>query len=117
MKQKDLVLVHLEATDEAGHNGDLREKMAAIERFDRLIVGTIVKGLRRSRRLRILIIPDHATLVKTRSHVSDPVPFLMYGEGFPAGRAKAFSEKEAQSTGFFVEEGHRLMDTFILREK
>ena len=115
LKRKDLVLVHLEATDEAGHNGDLRQKMVAIEKFDKLIVGTVVKGLRRSKNVRILIMPDHATLVSTRSHVNDPVPFLLYGKDIASGKARAFSENEAKETGFVIEEGHRLMDTFIFR--
>ena len=115
LKRKDLVLVHLEATDEAGHNGDLKAKMAAIEKFDKLIVGTIARGLRRNKNNRILVMPDHATLVSTRSHVSDPVPFLLYGKDIAPGRAKAFSEKEAKETGFVVDEGHRLMDAFILK--
>lgn len=117
LKEKDLVLVHLEATDEAGHKGDLRQKMAAIERFDKLIVATVAKGLRRNKNSRILVMPDHATLVSTRMHVSDPVPFLIYGKDIPAGRVKAFSEREAKETGFIVEEGHRLMEIFIKGER
>jgi 2,3-bisphosphoglycerate-independent phosphoglycerate mutase len=113
LKQKDLVLVHLEGTDEAGHRGNLREKMGAIEKFDKLIVGTIAKGLRRNKNARILILPDHATLLSTRDHVNDPVPFLMWGKDLPAGRVKAYSEKDAKESGFLVEEGHRLMDIFI----
>ena len=115
LRRKDLVLVHLEATDEAGHNGDLRQKMLAIEKFDKFIVGSITKGLRRSKNVRILVMPDHATLVSTRSHVSDPVPFLLYGKDIAAGRARSFSEREAKETGFIVEEGHRLMEAFILK--
>jgi len=113
LKKKDLVLVHLEATDEAGHRGDLREKMAAIEKFDKLIVGTVVKGLRRNKNSRILVIPDHTTLVASRAHARDAVPFILYGREIPPGKAKAYSEKEAAQTGFVVEEGHRLMETFI----
>lgn len=114
LKRKDFVLVHLEATDEAGHNGNLKEKMSAIEKFDRLIVGGIMDGLKKSGPFRILVTPDHATLVSRRAHADTPVCFLIYGEGVEPRGITEFSEKSAASSGLFFEEGHQLMDYFIL---
>ncbi|MBI4435794.1 MAG: cofactor-independent phosphoglycerate mutase [Candidatus Omnitrophica bacterium] len=117
LKQKDFVLVHLEATDEAGHAGDLREKITAIEKFDRHIVGGVLDGLRKMKDFRMLVMPDHATLVSRRAHVDDPVCFLLYGDGIEPRSAAEFSEKSAGSTGLIFEEGHNLMDYFILSKK
>ncbi len=114
LKKKEFVLVHLEAIDEAGHNGDLKEKMNAIEKFDRLIVGGVVDGLKGMGPFRILVTPDHATLVRSRSHVDTPVGFLVYGEGVEARGVSEFSEKSAAMSGLVFEEGHHLMDYFIL---
>ncbi len=113
LKEKDFVMVHLEATDEAGHNGDLREKIAAIEKFDRLIVGGVVDGLKGRKDFRILVTPDHATLVKKRIHADTPVCFLVFGEGIAPGGVSEFSEKSAQG-GLKFEIGYQLMDYFIL---
>ena len=114
LKKKDFVLVHLEATDEAGHNGDLREKMNAIEKFDRVIVGGVLDGLRKMGSFRILVTPDHATLVRQRIHTDTPVCFLMYGEGIEPRGTDEFSEKSAAANGLAFEEGHHLMDYLIL---
>lgn len=114
LKKRDFVLVHLEATDEAAHNGDLREKMNAIEKFDRFIVGGIVDGLKDTNDFRILVTPDHATLVSRRIHVDTPVCFLICGEGVDARGVTEFSEKSAATSGLLFEEGHQLMDYFIL---
>ncbi len=113
LKEKDFVLVHLEATDEAGHNGDLKEKIAAIEKFDRFIVGGILDGLKRTKHSRILVMPDHATLVARRTHVDDPVCFLIYGEGIEPRAFSEFSEKSGRESELIFEEGHHLMDYFI----
>ena len=113
-KKKDFVLVHLEATDEAGHNGNLKEKINAIEKFDRYIVGGIVDGLKQMGPFRVLVTPDHATLVNRRSHVDTPIGFLIYGEGVEARGVSEFSEKIATLSGLVFEEGHHLMDYFIL---
>jgi len=111
LQRKDFVMVHLEATDEAGHNGHLREKINAIEKFDRAIVGKIAEGLQSP--FRILVTSDHATLVAQRTHADLPVPFVICGEGMRANGASAFSEKNASSTGLKFDEGHLMMDYFI----
>jgi 2,3-bisphosphoglycerate-independent phosphoglycerate mutase len=105
--------VHVEAPDEAGHNGDLREKILAIERFDQLVVATILKGLKRKRNFRILVLPDHATPISVRTHTADIVPFGIFGKGIVGRGFLNYSEKEAQKSDLYFEKGYELMDYFI----
>lgn len=111
LKQKDFVFVHVEAPDEAGHNGDLRAKMAAIENFDRFIVGAVLKRFRDKEEFRVMVLPDHFTPVSLRTHTAEPVPFAIYGKGIEPGRnaAAAFSESAAKNSGLFFEHGKELM--------
>jgi 2,3-bisphosphoglycerate-independent phosphoglycerate mutase len=113
LKDKDFVFVHLEAADEAGHNGDLREKIAAIERFDQIIVGKILEEYKQKKNFRILVLPDHATPVELKTHVADPVPFGIFGQGVIAKGFLNFSEKEASKAELYFDKGHELMDYFI----
>lgn len=113
LAKKDFVFVHVEAPDEAGHNGDLREKIIAIERFDQLVVGTILEGLKRRGDFRLLVLPDHATPVSVRTHVSDRVCFGIFGNGIEAGNFPGYSEKEAQKSSLVFEKGHELMEYLI----
>ena len=76
-------LLHVEATDEAGHQGDITEKVAALERWDREIIGPLVDALHGERH-RILLLPDHATPCALRTHVSDPVPYLFFDDAVSA---------------------------------
>jgi 2,3-bisphosphoglycerate-independent phosphoglycerate mutase len=116
LRQKDFVFVHVEAPDEAGHMGDERIKMEAIEAFDAKIVGAILKGMERYPRFRMLVLPDHPTPVSIRTHGSDPVPFVLYagGGGKPEHTAKRFDEESARESGFFVEEGYRLIERLFM---
>ena len=113
LKDKDFVFVHVEAPDEAGHNGDLREKIAAIERFDQLIVGRVLSAFKRKKNFRILVLPDHFTPISLRTHTAEPVPFGIFGKDIPAGSFLNYSEREAQKSGLFFEKGHELMRFFI----
>ena len=113
LEQKDFVFVHVEAPDEAGHNGDLREKINAIERFDSLVVGTILKAYKHNNEFRILVLPDHATPIAVRTHVADPVVFGIYGKGIVHADFTGFNEKEGQKADLFFEKGYELMEYFI----
>jgi 2,3-bisphosphoglycerate-independent phosphoglycerate mutase len=73
----DLFIVHVEATDEAGHAGDVEEKVRALERWDSEILDGLVEGLDRLDDWRLLLLPDHATPVRLKTHTSDPVPYLL----------------------------------------
>ena len=99
LKKHDFCCVHLEATDEAGHNGDLREKIKAIESFDRHIVGPIYNYLEKDKDYRILISSDHATPVGMRVHTEEPVAFICYGKYIDSDiKLKYFNEKNARAT-------------------
>ncbi len=112
LKTKDLVLVHIEAADEAGHNGDLREKMSAIEKIDRLVIGKIMEGLKGVEH-RILVMPDHPTAVAQKTHTADEVPFVIAGTGVASNGAPSYSEAAGKATGLFLEEGYRVMERLV----
>jgi 2,3-bisphosphoglycerate-independent phosphoglycerate mutase len=103
----DVVVVHVEATDEAAHSGLTREKIEAIEMVDREIVSRLRSW--HNDALRVLILPDHSTPVEVRTHIADPVPFMLSGPGFTDSGAKRFTEAEAKSTGVVISQGHTIM--------
>jgi len=111
LKEYDLVVIHIEATDEAAHAGSIDDKIEAIQRVDREVLSRIRSWL--PDKLRTLILPDHPTPIKTQTHSGEPVPFMLWGPGFTANGAKRFTEAEAKSTGFFVEEGYKIMSRLI----
>ena len=113
LKKKDFVFVHVEAPDEAGHNGDLREKITAIERFDQLVVGTIVNAFKDRDDFRILVLPDHATPLSLRTHTADPVCFALCGKGIVPGEGSSFNEKEALRSSLAFDQGCSLMEYFV----
>ncbi len=113
LKQSDFVCVHIEATDEAGHLGDWQEKITAIERIDKDIIGTILHGINCDDNIRILILPDHPTPVSLRTHTCDPVPFLMYGTGIEPDKITRMGESSADTSTIFFKDGHDLMADFI----
>ncbi len=102
----DLVAVHVEAPDEAAHVGSVEEKVKAIERVD----GEMVARLRRGNGpLRVLVLPDHPTPIQLRTHTDEPVPFVLWGDGFASSGAVRFTEAEAGRTGIFLGEGYNIM--------
>lgn len=107
----DLVFVHVEAPDEASHNGHAAEKVKAIENIDRWVVAPMMEALEKYGDYRFLALPDHYTLTSSGAHGGEPVPFTMCGAGVKAGGA-AFTEKEA-ANGPHLEEGWRLMEAFL----
>jgi len=113
LENKDFVFVHVEAPDEASHNGNLREKISAIQRFDQLVLGTILNAFKRKRNYRILVLPDHATPISFKTHASDIVPFGIFGKGVMGRGFLNYSEKEAGKSDLYFEKGHELMDYFI----
>jgi len=111
LKQYDLVAIHIEAPDEAAHAGSIEDKIDAIQRVDKEVLSRLRSW--RPDAFRLLIIPDHSTPVKVQTHTDDPVPFLLWGRGFTANGAKRFTEAEAKSTDFFIEEGYNIMTRLI----
>jgi len=117
LDKEDFVLVHVEAPDEASHNGDLEQKVRAIEKFDQLVVGTIKDRLCQERAFRMLVMPDHATPLQLRTHAADPVPFAWYGLGVMMDKAEAFSERGAARSSLQLSDGYQLMEQFIGRKE
>jgi len=111
LEKYDMVVTHVEATDEAAHAGSIKEKIQEIEKVDREIVSRLRSCNKFA--LRVLVLPDHATPIKTQTHVADPVPFVLWGPGFKASGAKRFTEGEAKDTGVFVEQGYNIMRRLI----
>ncbi|OGO30374.1 MAG: cofactor-independent phosphoglycerate mutase [Chloroflexi bacterium RBG_16_56_11] len=111
LRDRDLVVIHIEAPDEAGHEGDVDGKIAAIEKIDKDVVGRLLKW--RTDSLRVLVMPDHPTPVIDRTHSADPVPFLIWGKGVEPNGAQRFTEAEARKTGLVIEEGYKIMGKLV----
>ncbi|MGB0714481.1 MAG: cofactor-independent phosphoglycerate mutase [Phycisphaerae bacterium] len=109
----DIVVVHVEAPDEAGHLGDLHAKIKAIEEVDEKVVGPILEKLQTFEEWRILVAPDHPTPVETKIHSSVPPPFCMAGTGVHSVHSRVFSEKATAESDFFVDPGHELLEFFL----
>ncbi len=119
LKRVDFVYIHVESPDEAGHSGRYKDKIKAIEDFDALVVGTVMKDAERLGEYRILLLPDHPTPIELRTHTADPVPFVLFDSRKARRNEGAeFSEKMLELDDLLsFEEGHRLMDYFIREEK
>jgi 2,3-bisphosphoglycerate-independent phosphoglycerate mutase len=106
----DLFVVHVEATDEAGHAGDVDEKVTALERWDRLILTDLVAGLGKLGPWRLLFLPDHATPLALRTHTSAPVPYLLVGSDLDAPGG-VYTERGV--AGAPVRPGHELVGRLV----
>ncbi|MEK6560054.1 MAG: phosphoglycerate mutase, partial [Planctomycetota bacterium] len=113
LENHDVVLVHVEAPDEAGHEGKLHEKVTAIEQVDSKIIGPILTSKNKFRDLRILVIPDHYTPIVKRTHTPEAVPFVAYGTGIEKGIGLPYTEANANTSGLHIKEGHRLIEHLI----
>lgn len=116
LEKLDFVYVHVEAPDEAGHAGNLDDKIMAIEKFDQDVVGTIRRGIAKFGEYRIAVLPDHPTPLRLMTHTRDAVPFILYGSGgefAPVGTPARYSEKEARATGVILDPGHLLMKSLV----
>jgi len=109
----DLVLSHIEAPDEASHQADYKTKIAAIERIDKEIVGPVLEKLQTFPRWRLLVLPDHPTLISTRKHGYSPSPFAMSGTGVAGVVKQPYGERNAAAGGMTVGQGHKLMEFFL----
>jgi 2,3-bisphosphoglycerate-independent phosphoglycerate mutase len=115
LEKKDFVYVHVEAPDEAGHMGDLRLKVEAIEAFDERVVGTILKGIKDFEKVKVMVLPDHPTPLAVRTHTADPVPFVIYSNK-PREKevhGETFDEESAKQSGLFIERGYELIHKFF----
>ncbi|MBO5223751.1 MAG: cofactor-independent phosphoglycerate mutase [Clostridia bacterium] len=115
LKNHDYVYVHLEAPDECGHQGNYKEKVESLELIDEKIITPIVKHLKENNiKFNILICPDHATPISLKTHVSDPVPYLIYDSEKKRGcGVKTFDEDSVKTTRCFLENGSDLIKKLL----
>lgn len=113
IKNHDLVCVHIEAPDEASHEGRVDAKIEALEQIDRHIVGPLMNVLPNYKDWRILVSPDHRTPVQTRAHSHGAVPYVIAGTGIVANGQTAYDEVSAASTSILHAKGHDLMKVFL----
>ncbi len=115
LERVDFVYVHVEAPDEAGHSGNFKDKVKAIEDFDALVVGAILRGAKAFPEYRVLLMPDHPTPIELKTHSDEPVPFVIYDNRNPRkNEGASFDETLLNRKDIMVvEEGYKLMDYFI----
>lgn len=110
----DFVYIHMEAPDECGHQGDIAHKVYSIEQIDEKVVKRLAEGLKAANEdFRILLCPDHPTPIAVRTHVSDPVPYLLYDSRKAVDGSDSYDEESAKNTGVFVEKGWQLMKKLL----
>lgn len=110
LQDHDLVIVHVEAPDEEGHAGNIEGKVKAIEAIDREIISVLRECVGR---IRILAMPDHPTPIELKTHVGEPVPFVLAGPGIAVDTATAYREITAAATGLVVDPGRGVMDLLL----
>ncbi|MBI5237657.1 MAG: cofactor-independent phosphoglycerate mutase [Deltaproteobacteria bacterium] len=117
LHSKDFVCVHVEAPDEAGHNGNMKDKLRAIEDFDKEVVSRVLKGVEKFGEFTVLALTDHPTPVRLKTHTSDPVPFALYsGTGGPSRRGVKFSEPAAARAGVHIKDSASFIEAFFRRK-
>lgn len=110
----DVVYIHVEAPDEMGHQGSVKNKVKAIEFLDDQVIRVVAEELKkRGEEFRMLIGPDHPTPISIRTHSKDPVPFMIYDSTKETNGQKEYSEEAAKSTGLVLEHGHDLMGRLL----
>ena len=113
LEQADLVCVHVEAPDEASHEGDAAAKVKALEEIDEKIVGPLAAHLQTRGDYRMLVCPDHPTFIATKTHSRGGVPFVMAGSGIAATGQKTYDEIAAVASATRIEPGWTLMGEFL----
>lgn len=110
----DFVYVHVEAPDEMGHQGLLKEKIQSIEYLDRRLIAPVKKAMEDAGEdFRMLVLPDHPTPIRLRTHTGDPVPYLLYDSTRQRKSIQKYTEAEAEATGNFEPNGYRLIQRLL----
>lgn len=109
----DVVFIHVESPDAAGHDGRPDEKQHAIEQIDQHVIAPLIEYAK-THELRIAAMPDHPTPLTTKKHSHDPVPFVIAGPGITHNGAKRLTEEEAKNTGLLLNDGHRFVGDMLL---
>ncbi len=113
----DFAYIHVEAPDEMGHQGSVKNKMKAMENIDQYIIGTVVDSMYQAGEdFRLLVLPDHPTPVSIRTHTADPVPYLIYDSRQDLEGKKGYNEVTARETGRMIEEGYTLISHLFEEE-
>ena len=113
----DFVYVHVEAPDEMGHQGSTTDKVQAIEYLDSRVVGPVKAAMDASgEAYRLLVLPDHPTPIRIRTHSSEPVPYILYDSGMQRRSGLRYTEKDAAATGNLEQDGYRLMEKFLQKQ-
>ncbi len=113
LKRNDLVYIHFEATDECGHRNEPENKVRAIEMIDERVLPILFEGLKVYDDYKIMVLPDHPTPIVTRTHASDPVPYLIYHKNKEIEGVETINEETAANTGNFIDFGPGIMSHFI----
>lgn len=110
----DFVYVHVEAPDEMGHQGLLKEKIQSIEYLDRRLIAPVKKAMEDAGEdFRMLVLPDHPTPIRLRTHTGDPVPYVLYDSTHQRKSIQKYTEAEAEATGNFEPNGYRLIERLL----
>ena len=110
----DFVYIHVEAPDEMGHQGNVDHKIRSIEYLDSRIIGPVVQAMDASAEdYRVLILPDHPTPIRCRTHTSAPVPYILFDSTEKKQTGVCYSEEAAAATGIYESQGYRLMEKFL----
>ncbi len=112
----DFAYIHVEAPDEMGHQGSVEKKVKAIENIDEFVIGPLVEALKeKGEDFRILILPDHPTPIRVRTHTADAVPYLLYDSAKEESHTWDYNEAEAKESGNYVAKGHEMIDVLFSR--
>ena len=113
----DFAYVHVEAPDEMGHQGSIENKLQAISNVDRIVLGTIVEGLRAAGEdFRVMVLPDHPTPIEVRTHTGEPVPYLLYDSTKEVKGVEGFNEKTASAASRYWPDGYKLIGHLLQNE-
>ena len=110
----DFAYIHVEAPDEMGHQGSVEKKVQAIEFLDQRVIGPLTRALDEAgTEYRLLVMPDHPTPIRVRTHTADSVPYLLYDSQAPRKESWNYNEREAKLSGNYVPQGHTMMDKLL----
>lgn len=107
----DFAYIHVEAPDEMGHQGSLERKLQAVENLDKKVIKLVKEQLEaKGEDFRLLVLPDHPTPICLRTHVGEPVPFLLYDSTDKKSSDLLYNEKDAKKSGIYIENGYKMID-------
>lgn len=114
LERHDFVYIHVEAPDEMGHQGSVENKIKAIENLDSRVIARVKKAMdEREEPYKMLILPDHPTPIRIRTHTGNPVPYILYDSRYDQRKTARYTEHDAAATGNLLEKGFQLMENFL----